>query len=49
MTSNIKIKLALILGSTLLLLLVTVGATFYTARLQEGDAVVINIAGRCVS
>lgn len=46
MTSNIKMKLALILGSTLLLLLVTVGATFYTARLQEGDAVVINIAGR---
>ena len=46
MTSNIKMKLALILGSTLLLLLATVGATFYTARLQEGDAVVINIAGR---
>ncbi len=46
MTSNIKMKLALILGSTLLLLLVTVGATFYTVRLQEGDAVVINIAGR---
>ena len=46
MMSSLKMKLALILGSTLLLLLVTVGATFYTARLQEGDAAVINVAGR---
>lgn len=44
--ASITMKFAIMMGGFMLILLSTIGATFWTSTLQEGDTRVINVAGR---
>ena len=44
--TSITMKFGVMMGGFMLILVATIGATFWTSTLQEGDARVINVAGR---
>ncbi|MDT8318254.1 MAG: type IV pili methyl-accepting chemotaxis transducer N-terminal domain-containing protein, partial [bacterium] len=44
--TSITTKFAIMMGGFMLILMATIGATFWTSTMQEGDTRVINIAGR---
>ncbi len=44
--TSITTKFAIMMGGFMLILIATIGATFWTSTLQEGDTRVINVAGR---
>lgn len=44
--TSINTKFAVMMGGFMLILITTIGATFWTSTLQEGDTRVINVAGR---
>lgn len=44
--TSITMKFAIMMGGFMLILIATIGATFWTSTLQEGDTRVINVAGR---
>lgn len=44
--ASITTKFAIMMGGFMLILIATIGTTFWTSTLQEGDTRVINVAGR---